>query len=688
MALSSSLSIASQALLVAQAAMDVTSHNMANVNTEGYSRQLLELVAAPSYPTGYGEMGSGVDVTVIRRITDVNLTRNLIDKSSTLAKYETEKSAIRQMETIFNESDGQGLNSVLSDFWNAWQDLANQAEGSPERLALVEKSEALVAAIHQLQSDMDQQQTDVNQRIEDTVAEINQFSQEIAELNQEIIRVEAGGGQANDARDQRDQVLKSLAELIEINQFEDPDTGALYVLLPQGHPLVEGNTSWNLGTSRDSSGDVQVVWINSKGGQDDISSTLERGEIGGLLNLQNTVFKDFQEQFDDFAAALIREVNRVHAQGVGLEPMTVAESTYDLPAYARLATEFAGEDNDLLFTAKAYGEAGDNVSVTIVAPTVPEQALGVTVTGDAVTISLQTNAFGQVITTADELVDFISHDTSAEAQAARDLVSVSVAEGNNGQGVVGAMSSTSLTRWLSRLLPFGEEIVEGDFELVTYDANQQAVSHTIHVRPEDIREDLLAQIGETFDSGIVGVRASISTDESGLQHLKIESDTTNGYSFVLTNDTADVLMALGLNTFFTGDNAASIDLNPAFDNLSLIATGRLDDQGQIYSGDNETALAISAVKDATFTFSGSSSTISEAYNTLSADIGSTAYSIYRNADFMESLVNQLQQQRDNVSAVSLDEELTSMIKFQYAYMAASKIISTSSDMLATLVNTL
>lgn len=688
MSVNSSLAIASRALLVAQASMDVTSHNMANVNTEGYSRQILELVPGLPYQSAFGPLGTGVQGQTISRITDLNLVRNLIEKSSTLAKYETEKSAIQQTETIFNDSAGQGLNKVLSDFWNAWQDLANQPEGSPERLALVEKSQALVAAIDQLQNEMELQRIDLNRLLEDAVAEVNQVTGEIASLNQEIARGEAGGDHANDARDRRDLLVKNLAELIEINHFEDPNTGEVQIMTPKGYPLVEGNRAWELAATRDSAGDVKVLWVHPEGGQDDISDTVERGKIGGLLNLQRNVFTDFADQFDAFAAALIREVNRQHTQGVGLVPMTEAVSTYDVPAYARLETAFSGEDNDLLFTAMDPDAAGDDVRIAIVNSGLSDQPLGVTVAGHTITISLKTNAFGQPTTTAVELADFMRHDTGADSQAARDLVSVTIAEGNSGRGTVGAQPATSLSRGLNRLLPFGDEIVSGGFDLITYDASGQAVFHTILVQPEDTREDLLARIGETFDSGVEGVRADVVADSAGRQHLKIEADTQNGYAFALTNDTAGVLMVLGLNTFFTGHDASDIGMNEAVvDDLSLIAAGRVDDQGRIFSGNNENALEISTIKDQTFAFQRGVSTISEAYNTLSADIGSTAYSVYRNVEFMESLVNQLQQQRDNVAAVSLDEELTAMIKFQYAYMAASKLISTTGEMLATLVNT-
>ncbi len=132
--MSGTLSIATRALLMAQRALEVTSHNMANVNTEGFSRQKLELTTALPYPTAVGEIGTGVDAKTITRMFDAALNRNLIQKTGILAKYEAEKSSISQIETIFNESYDSGLNKVMSEFWNAWQEVANNPGGKSNSL--------------------------------------------------------------------------------------------------------------------------------------------------------------------------------------------------------------------------------------------------------------------------------------------------------------------------------------------------------------------------------------------------------------------------------------------------------------------------------------------------------------------------------------------------------------------------
>ena len=685
MGINDTFSIATQALLIAQNAMGIISNNMANVNTEGYSRQVLELASSPTYKSKYGEIGTGVDAVKVRRITDQYATRALIDKSSTLAKYETEGEIISQMETIFNETYGQGLNAVLSEYWSAWDDLANNPEGNAERLVILEKGEAVVSSITQLRTDMDLLMSDINSRIENAVDEINQITGEIAELNASINRIEIGALEATDARDKRDVLLRQLAELTEISQFEDAESGMVYVMTPKGYPLVDGPTAWEMETQRDYAGNVQTLWIHENGAAEDISGIMTEGRLGGLINMQQNVLPDFYDQLDDFASTLISEVNRQFAQGVGLNPITEVTGTEAVQPYARLETALTGDHNDLVFTANATGSAGDGISVTYVSSGDPLQALGISVSGDEITVSLETDAFGQVTTTAVELLQFISMDQSAGAAAARDLVSVDLAGGSSGNGLLTTMGSSELNRQLSNILNFGDKMTAGSFDLVAYDATGSADITTITVNPTDTREDIIAQIGQSFSAGIQGIKASMVADTAGQQYLKIEADT--GYSFAFANDTASALMALGINTFFSGGDSSDIAVNAIIaDDISLISAGQLDANGEMVSGSNTNALSIAGLKDQTFSFSKGPATISEAYNTLSADVGSTAYSIYRNAEFNETLVNQLEAQRDNAAGVSIDEELANMIKFQYSYMAASKLISTTEELLKTLVN--
>jgi len=683
MSISGAMSIAIRALLATQGAMEITAHNMANVNTEGYSRQEMELLAAPTYVTTYGEIGTGVQAGQIIRAHDESLTRNLIDQSSLLAKYETEKTFIWNIETIFNESLDQGLNAALSDFWNAWQEVSNNPEGSAERISLLEKSEALANDILNVRSQLDYVKSDLNLSIEEAVTEANLIIQEIAALNADIARIETGNSNANDLRDKRELLLKDLSGLLDITYHEESINGHVYVLTPKGYPLIEETSYWSLATTKDASGDTQINWVRENGALVDISDTVNEGKLGGLIDLQQNIISDFYAQFDQVVSTLIKEVNRQHAQGAGLTAMTEAAGSYEVSDFARLETTLHGDDNDLVFTARNPGATGDDITITYLDPGLANRDLSITVNGNDITISLQTNALGQVSSTASEIVDFIRND--AGAIDARALIQVSLGEGQNGQGMVMAMEQQNLNRELGNILDFGDDITSGTFDLIIYDPEGLAAFSTISVNPTDTREDILAQFGQDFGQGIAHVSASIHTSAQGKDYLKIE--TEDGYSMAFANDTASALMALGINTFFTGYDSATIGLNAnVMDNMQNIAAGVIDPDGRIQKGSNANSLELADLKDRTFSFSSGDLTVNEAYNTLASDIGSTAYTIYRNTEFTETLVSQLQLQRDSTAGVNMDEELTNMIKYQYAYMAAAKIITASDEMLKTVVS--
>lgn len=687
MPISTSMFVASKSLLIFQKAMEVTSHNMANVNTKGYSRQTLELSTGLTYQSAYGPMGTGVNAETITRAYDATVTRNLIDKSGLLAKYETERAAIQQVETIFNESLDTGMNQVLSDFWNAWQDLANNPEGLAERMSMTEKGHAVAKTITHLRTDLDYQLLDLNKQIEQSVQEINTITKEIAVLNKTIVIQESTNFNANDLRDKRDLAVRQLSELLEITYFEDPASGNIYVLTPKGYPLVEEGVSWDLGTSKDFTGNVVINWLHHGGATDEITDTFSDGKLGGLINMRENVLRSIIDDFNEFTAMLIKEINRQHSQGAGLSEITESTGTYEISPFARLETNLVGENNDIEFIARDLGTLGDQVSITYLRSMIPDTSLSVSVTGTDITITLDTNAVGEITTTAKELVDFLHYEQSAQADAARALVSSSVAEGSTGKGEVTALSATNLNRELSNLLKFGDDLTAGSFDIITYDASDKAIFYQINVNPDDTREDLLAQFGTTYTDGVIGVKASITTDVLGREKLKLEADTSIGMHYGFANDTASALMVLGINTYFAGYDTDTIGLNPAVENdYFMLAAGRSNSNGYVPAGSNANALDIADVKDRDFIFSNGPSTISEAYTAIPAGVGSTAHRIYRNVEFNTSLVNQLEEQRDSISAVSLDEELINMIKFQYGYMAASKIISVSDEMLRALVN--
>jgi len=215
------LSTATSALLTQQRAINVTGNNIANVNTPGYSRQRLNLETGLPTQTGLGMMSYGVTSTDVERVYDRFLGVQLNNENANLGRWEAQKGMLDRVEVVFDESAGYGLNQALSDFWNSWQDLSLNPEGQTERSVAAATSQGLADAIRQKYGDLEQVQEDIDTAVEGDVEAVNRLAAQIADLNQKIARTEIGGTNANDYRDSRDLALKQLAEIIDIQSFED-----------------------------------------------------------------------------------------------------------------------------------------------------------------------------------------------------------------------------------------------------------------------------------------------------------------------------------------------------------------------------------------------------------------------------------------------------------------------------------
>ena len=231
------LSMAGQALITQQQAISVTSHNIANVNTPGYSRQKLIMTSNTWLNSALGPMGSGVSADAIERIYDRFINGQINNESQELGRWDAQKNAVESLEMIFNETYGYGLSEAMSEYWNAWQAITNNPAGSAERQVLVTRGQILSSTFNKLDSDLTHSQQELDLAIAATVTDVNRLSAQLADLNQKIVASETGTQNANDYRDQRDLVLKELSELIDLNAFEDAN-GNVSVLNASGRPLV------------------------------------------------------------------------------------------------------------------------------------------------------------------------------------------------------------------------------------------------------------------------------------------------------------------------------------------------------------------------------------------------------------------------------------------------------------------
>lgn len=351
--ITSILDIARGALATQKNALEVTGHNVANVNTPGYSVQKTILETNMPVPMAYGVVGTGVKTLEIRRTYCQFLNDQLNEKNSLMHKWEAQKDTLGVLETEFNESAGVGINQMLSDFWNAWEDVANNPEGLGERSALVAKSTALVEAFNSKARQLDNMQEDLDAYITAAIGEVNRCAEQLADLNEKIMSVENENIRANDSRDQRDQILEKLAEYLPVRYLETSQ-GTISVFLPGGYALVEGTSPWLLDTQLNSQNSLRVIWNNSA----DMTTRLDQGKLGGWLELRDSIIPKYQETLDGLAAHLAIMVNSQHQQGYGQDDVTGR----DFFSYEPTLMALADSENrgNATFTAGFAGGAYDS----------------------------------------------------------------------------------------------------------------------------------------------------------------------------------------------------------------------------------------------------------------------------------------------------------------------------------------
>ena len=315
------LSVAKEALLTHQLSIQVASHNIANVDTPGYTRQSLQLEANNATPISAGMLGGGVKGTNILRNYDQFMVQRLAKQESTLGNLQAQQDSMKLVEAVFNEAPGMAINDLMNKFWSSWQDLADNPEISATRQAVTQSSQLVIDQLHSMTTEMTQAKFDIGTSLDTAIGDVNSITSQIANLNVEIAGAESAAGQANDLRDKRDSLINDLSKLLNVTSFEDKN-GATTVLMADGHTLVESNESWQVDWENN-----ELIWVNkdANGGETRraIGGGSELGgKIGGWLEVRGNLVEgdpnNFLGRLDAFANSLIREVNQQHSQGVGL----------------------------------------------------------------------------------------------------------------------------------------------------------------------------------------------------------------------------------------------------------------------------------------------------------------------------------------------------------------------------------
>ncbi|MBE7520149.1 MAG: flagellar hook-associated protein FlgK [Thermoflexaceae bacterium] len=324
MALSVGLDTAVKALRAHQLAVDVASHNIANAQSPGFSRQRVLLRPMGLDGTDHftrdallGRAGFGVDASDVNRVRDVFLDFQLRSNLGTRDQNQTLSRALSQAELVFNDPTDNGLSAIMSSFWAAWHDVVNNPESPAARTTLVHTTTTMATRIQRAHTDLTSQRTDLNRNLGMIAQRINAAASEIASLNFQIKQVELNGDMANDLRDRRDLLLDQLSGIADISYSEQPDTSVVVYL--GSHELVFANAAREVKSVADPGNPGMDKLVFTMDDQDVLSNS---GELRGLLDARDTAIPGLITKLDTLAAALITSVNGVHAAGFGLDNST------------------------------------------------------------------------------------------------------------------------------------------------------------------------------------------------------------------------------------------------------------------------------------------------------------------------------------------------------------------------------
>jgi len=317
----SALSSAKLGLLAQQLAIEVTGQNIANVQTEGYSRQDVTFESNTPRTTGVGQVGNGVRIAGIERAHDQFLFSQIMGEGDLTGRTKVKKEVFEQIEMLFNEGSGRSLNNDLSAFFAAVQDLAANPRGGPERTGLLSKAEQLTSTFNQTGKQLFMIQRNIDLGVDSEVAKINALTAKIAKLNQSIHSAEPPGQyKANDLRDNRDKLVKELSNKIDIHLVGESD-GQVSLTLKNGTALVLKDRVFELSTSSNGNNKAfKDISINDgTGNLTNITSLIQGGALRGHLDMRDTEVESILKKIDILGAAFVQEFNRIHREGYGLD---------------------------------------------------------------------------------------------------------------------------------------------------------------------------------------------------------------------------------------------------------------------------------------------------------------------------------------------------------------------------------
>jgi len=617
-----SLNIGYTGLVAAQAGVSTTSHNISNAESEGYVRQRVVTSASTPLDVAPGQVGNGVDITNIERIFDSFVFERFSESSANKEYADYTEKTLNQLSTYFPEIDGVGIKADLTEYYNMWQTFADNPENDSIKLALTQQTKNLTQNISATQEKITSLQSQVNDQLSINIDEVNKLASELSDLNKSIELAEAGDAfSANDLRDKRNVIEISLSKLI-------------------GAEVTHGQISSDMGLDEsvnmtNGSYTLSVNGFNIVDGNTYHPIKAEKIGASGFYDL-------FYERQDGTLIPMAEDITNGRVGAIlDLRGSSIEDTTSGVPTNGtiqRVVSEMDTFAQGLIeSTNNLYAQASTTKMTSNYVNMNPEESL---LTSN---LNFKVGSFNLLV-----------YDIDGNVTASREIF---IDESTTMTGTTGSNSIQAQIEASKDDNDDGSNINDIDdfiqFNWADYASGDSALELFTFADKESL--------GYTF-----GINDNLSTDEYA-----------SGSNFA---------GAMGINRFFDGDNAHDIKINSVYEN----DPGQLSAGKSQQAGDNSLSLNMVQQQFEKYDFKVGDSityntTIYGMFDIVATEVGVQANAAILANESVTAQYNAIEQEYDSVSKVSIDEELTNLIKYQTAYGAASKIITTIDQMMQTLL---
>ncbi|MDY0962516.1 MULTISPECIES: flagellar hook-associated protein FlgK [Massilia] len=650
--MSSLLAIGKTGLYAAQAALSTTGHNITNANVAGYSRQVVVQATAAALNTGVGFMGTGTQISQIKRYSDDFLNTQVRTAQAGTSGLESYYSQIKQIDNLLADTTS-GLTPATQGFFKGIQDMAANRASVPSRQAMLSSAETLATRLNDLDARLGQIREGVNSEIESSVTAINTYAKQIAKLNDQIGNYASSDQRPpNDLLDQRDQLVLELNKYVKADA-RPGDNNSLTVSIGNGQPLVVGQDSFQLAAMASPTDLSRLEVGYLVGGKVSVlpDGALPGGKLGGALDFRSTTLDKAQSQLGKIAVGLAFEFNQQHELGLD-------QNGQPGKPFFNIAPGFVGASIN-----NAKGTAADPAAAVTAKIVDPSK-----LSDNDYEVKFNDGEYHVVSLPSRQAVGSVEPDADGNATLVVNGVELSFSERPR-QGdtflvrptINGASDFKVLINDVSQIAA-AAPILGGDLPTNT---GTGKISET-KVDSEFLDTPPALPITLTFNKGTPAAPPAPATP-----------DTLTGFP---AGETIYKVDAKGNKTEITGPVEFENGATYSFGGISVTMTGAPNGGDQFTISDNSSGVGdtrnIAALGELQTKniFNGGTATLQSSYAQMVSEVGNKTREVQINAAAGNAQLAQAQGAQADVSGVNLDEEATNLIKYQQAYQAASKVM--------------